>query len=133
MPRPELPGSIIEFQRRFADEAACRQYLFDSRWPDGFSCRECGGDQIGELQRRHVWQCKACGKQTSITAGTVMHATRTDLTLWFWAAYLMSTHTPGMSAVQLQRQLAIARYETAWLMLHKTAPWDGRARTRAAA
>lgn len=71
------------------------------------------------MQRRNVWQCKVCGKQTSVTAGTVMHATRTPLTLWFWAAYLVATHTPGMSAVQLQRQLGITRYETAWLILHK--------------
>lgn len=57
--------------------------------------------------------------QSSITAGTVMHGTRTPLTLWFWAAYLVATHTPGISALQLQRQLGISRYETAWLMLHK--------------
>ena len=48
-----------------------------------------------------------------------MHKTRTPLTLWFWAAYLVGTHTPGISAVQLQRQLAISRYETAWMILHK--------------
>jgi transposase-like protein len=48
-----------------------------------------------------------------------MHGTRTPLRLWFWAAYLVATHTPGISAVQLQRQLAIGRYETAWLMLQK--------------
>ncbi len=48
-----------------------------------------------------------------------MHKTRTPLSLWFWAAYLVTTHTPGISAVQLQRQLGISRYETAWLILHK--------------
>jgi hypothetical protein len=117
--RPSFPGSIVEFQRRFADEDACRAYLFASRWPDGFSCRACGSGAIGALQRRGVWQCRSCGKQSSVTAGTVMHATRTPLTLWFWAAYLVATHTPGISAVQLQRQLGIARYETAWLILHK--------------
>jgi len=54
-----------------------------------------------------------------VTAGTVLHGTRTALTLWFWAAYLVTTHTPGMSAVQLRRQLGMARYETAWTLLHK--------------
>lgn len=54
-----------------------------------------------------------------MTAGTVLHRTRTSLREWFWAAYLVTTHTPGMSALQLQRQLGIARYETAWTMLHK--------------
>jgi transposase-like protein len=41
------------------------------------------------------------------------------LTQWFWAAYLVTTHTPGLSARQLQRQLGIRRYETAWSMLQK--------------
>ena len=54
-----------------------------------------------------------------MTAGTVLHRTRSSLREWFWATYLVTTHTPGMSALQLQRQLGIARYETAWTMLHK--------------
>lgn len=66
-----------------------------------------------------LWQCSACRYQVSVTAGTVLHKTHTPLHLWFWAAYLMSTPTPGLSAVQLQRQLGIGRYETAWMMLHK--------------
>jgi hypothetical protein len=57
--------------------------------------------------------------RTSVTAGTVLHRTRTPLTQWFWAAYLVTTHTPGLSALQLQRQLGIGRYETAWMILHK--------------
>ena len=70
-------------------------------------------------ERRRVWQCTFCGAQTSVTAGTVMHNTQTPLRLWFWAAYLVATHHPGISAVQLQRQLGIARHERAWMMLHK--------------
>ena len=59
------------------------------------------------------------GQQTSVTAGTVMHAARTPLRTWFWAAYLVATHHPGISAKQLQRQLGLSRYETAWLILQK--------------
>lgn len=66
-----------------------------------------------------MWQCKDCGAQTSVTAGTVMHGTRQSLRLWFWAAYLVATHHPGISAVQLRRQLGIGCHETAWMMLHK--------------
>jgi len=110
---------VIEFQRRFADEEACRAYLFASRWPDGFSCPACGGVEVGAEHRRHLWQCRCCGRQTSVTAGTVLHKTRLPLTVWFWAAYLVGTHGPGISALQLQRQLGIARYETAWTILHK--------------
>jgi hypothetical protein len=48
-----------------------------------------------------------------------MHGTRTPLRAWFWAAYLVATHHPGISAKQLQRQLGLSRYETAWLILQK--------------
>ena len=48
-----------------------------------------------------------------------MHRTRTPLRLWFWAAYLMTSTSTGVSAVSLQRHLGLSRYETAWLMLHK--------------
>ena len=49
----------------------------------------------------------------------MLHRTRVPLTQWFWAAYLVSTQTPGFSALQLQRQLGLRRYETAWAMLQK--------------
>jgi transposase-like protein len=119
MSRPDFPVSIVEFQRRFADERACLEYLALSRWPDGFRCPGCGCARAWVLARRHLQECASCGRQTSVTAGTVLDNTRTPLTLWFWAAYLMSTHTPGISAAQLQRQLGISRYETAWLILQK--------------
>jgi transposase-like protein len=119
VPRPVFPRSLLEFQRRFPDEAACRGYLFASRWPDGFCCPGCGGGEIGLEHRRGVWQCRRCGRQTSLTAGTTLHKTRLPLTVWFWAAYLVATHGPGISALQLQRQLGLSRYETAWLLLHK--------------
>lgn len=119
MARPDFPRNILEFQARFADEEACRRYLFESRWPDGFACPRCGGESAGEQPKRRLWECRDCAHQTSVTAGTVMHATRTPLQVWFWAAYLVATHHPGISAVQLQRQLGIGRYETAWLILHK--------------
>ena len=109
----------MEFQERFATEEACREYLFASRWPDGFRCPGCGADRAGGETHRHLWICAACGRQTSVTAGTVMHGTRTPLRLWFWAAYLVATHHPGISAKQLQRQLGLSRYETAWLILQK--------------
>jgi hypothetical protein len=109
----------MEFQERFASEAACLQYLAASRWPEGFVCPACGGRSAWVLERRHLWECAACAQQTSVTAGTVMHKTRTPLRNWFWAAYLVATHHPGISAKQLQRQLGLRRYETAWLILQK--------------
>src|SRR5580704_13587483 len=60
-----------------------------------------------------------CQRDNALTAGTVMERTRTPLSIWFWAAYLVSSHTPGISAVQFQRQLGLIRYETAFQILHK--------------
>ena len=65
------------------------------------------------------WQCVACRAQVSLTAGTVFHNTKTPLTVWFWAAYLAVTDKRGISALLLQRQLGLRRYETAWMLLHK--------------
>src|SRR3954454_14897618 len=90
-----------------------------ARWPDGFRCPRRGAREAYEVAGRELLQCRACRHQASVTAGTVLHRTHVPLRLWFAAAYLITTHTPGFSAVQLQRQLGLARYETAWTMLHK--------------
>ena len=70
-----------------------------------------------ETHRR--WCCVGCRYQVSLTAGTVLHKTKLPLTIWFWAAYLMTTDKRGISALLLQRQLGLRRYETAWMLLHK--------------
>ncbi|MCP4612803.1 MAG: IS1595 family transposase [Planctomycetes bacterium] len=119
MTRPDFPKTIFEFQKRFSTEEACLEYLIQSRWPDGFICPKCGHYEYFWKAQRKLLQCKSCGHQTSATAGTIMHRTKQPLTLWFYAAYLVTTHTPGMSAVQFQRQTGINNYQTAFTMLHK--------------
>src|SRR3954447_798661 len=119
MTRPDFPRTLAEFQGRFASEADCRRYLVACRWPDGFRCPQGGEPDAYELAGRELLQCRACRHQTSVTAGTVLHRTHVPLRLWFAAAYLVTTPTPGFSALQLQRQLGLGRYETAWTMLHK--------------
>ena len=119
MARADFPRTLAEFQERFASEEDCRRYLVACRWPDGFLCPRCGGRDADELAGRALFQCGSCRHQVSVTAGTLLHRTHVPLRLWFAAAYLVATHTPGFSAVQLQRQLGLSRYETAWAMLHK--------------
>lgn len=116
----DFPRSLSEFQRRFPDEAACARYLFAARWPAGFICPACGASRSWELQTKAwTWECAGCGKQTSLTAGTILHHSKLPLTTWFWAAYLMATHSNGISALQLQRQLALGSYKSAWLLCGK--------------
>lgn len=119
MARPPFPKTLREFQRQFASEEACQHYLAVCRWPDGFVCPRCERRRAYELVALRRWQCVACRYQVSLTAGTVLHNTKTPLTAWFWAAYLMTTDKRGVSALLLQHQLALTRYETAWMMLHK--------------
>jgi transposase-like protein len=116
-----FPDTLLDFQRMFPSETACVAYLEELRWPDGFVCPTCkvAGEPQRIRTRLRVLRCKACLEETSVTAGTVMHATRTPLQAWFWAAYLVTAQTPGISALQFQRQLGISRYETAFQMLHK--------------
>lgn len=109
----------MQFQARFGDEEACLEYLYECRWPEGYSCPRCRRRIPWPVPGRGLWECAGCRYQVSLTAGTVLHKTRTPLHLWFWAAYLMTTGTPGISAMQLQRQLGLTRYQTAWTMLHK--------------
>ena len=116
-----FPETLLDFQRLFSDEKACAAYLEDLRWPDGFACPACGekGEPYRIRTRSTLLECRSCRHQASLTAGTVMHGTHTPLQVWFWAAYLVTSQTPGMSAIQFQRQLGIGRYETAFQILHK--------------
>ena len=119
MSRLPFPKTLSAFQSWFATDEACVEYLAESRWPDGYACPRCGHPEAYELTSRPVYKCKKCRYQVSVTAGTVLHGTRLSLRDWFSAAYLIATHTPGISAVQLQRQLGLTRYETAWGRLQK--------------
>src|SRR5262245_17448364 len=105
----------------FPSEATCISYLEELRWPEGFSCSSCGakGEPFRFRNRPPVLRCRFCRRSTRVTAGTIMHATRTPLQVWFWAGYLVTSQTPGMSALQFQRQFGIGRYETAFQILHK--------------
>ncbi len=84
-----------------------------------FICPRCGHGRAYELLKQSRQQCAKCRHQVSLTAGTVLHRTKIPLTYWFWAAYLMTTDKRGMSALLVQQQLGLSRYETAWMMLHK--------------
>ena len=116
-----FPRSLPEFQLMFPNEAACATYLERARWGDGFVCDHCGSPEqpYRFANRPGVCRCRHCNRDASLTAGTVMERTHTPLSVWFWAAYLVTSQTPGMSVVQFQRQLGLPRYETAFQILHK--------------
>ena len=116
-----FPQSLPEFQRLFPNDAACAAYLEKARWDGGFVCGHCQatGEPFRFANRPGVLRCRKCRRDTALTAGTVMALSHTPLSIWFWAAYLVTSQTPGMSATQLQRQLGMSRYETVFPILHK--------------
>lgn len=110
---------FFQFQKRFATEARCRNYLIKRRWPNGFVCPKCQHDCGYFIKTRFVYQCKRCRYQVSVTAGTVFHRTRTPLRKWFWMIYLLSQSKNSYSVLGLQKLLNINLYKTAWMMAHK--------------
>jgi transposase-like protein len=117
--QPKSPSSVFEFQRRFATEEACERYLFAWRWPKGFECPRCQGRKATRLRNRPLYQCTTCYHQASVTAGTALHKSKLPLPVWFWAIFLVARHKKGISALQLQADLGLGSYRTAWLLLHK--------------
>ena len=110
----DRPMSRAAFEARFPDEASCARHLAARRWPDGFVCPACGHDRGWELKRRRAsWECAACGKETSVTAGTIMHRSHLPLKTWFMAVHIVTSHSNGISALQLQAQLGLGSYKSA--------------------
>ncbi len=102
----------------FPDDAACLDYLDWLRWRAGFACPHCGDRRSWRLPdgRR---SCGGCARRISPTAGTIFHRTRTPLTVWFAAAWHITTQKNGASALGLKRVLGLGSYQTAWAMLHR--------------
>lgn len=111
--------SLLGFQKEFSTDQACARHLMSLRWPDGFMCPRCGNHDHWLISTRNLLTCKGCRHQTSLTAGTIFHKTRTPLVKWYWLIYHMAMAKVGVSVAQIQRMLEIKEYKTAWLMAHK--------------
>lgn len=112
------PKDIEELEHNFSTEEACRQYLFQLRWPDGFRCPACNHADAWVLADG-MFKCKGCGHKTSAIAGTVFEGTRKPLVSWFRAIWWLTSQKNGASALGLKRILGLGSYQTAWAWLHK--------------
>jgi transposase-like protein len=114
----DYPRTILEMERRFATDDACRDYLFQLRWPTGFVCPRCAATSAWPATRGR-FVCRSCRHQTSVTAGTIFENTRKPLTLWFRAIWFVTSQKNGASAANIQQILGLGSYQTAWTWLHK--------------
>ena len=115
------PGfSLPEFFDRFGTEQQCQYALEQARWPNGFICPNCGEYKHSLVYRDNLklWQCTACRKQTSLTAGTIFESTRLPLRLWFLGIYHLTQPKNNVSALELKRLLGIS-YKASWRLKHK--------------
>lgn len=102
----------------FSTEQHCVSYLFQKRWPRGFSCPFCGMPQK-EMAPAHTVVCRYCRKQTSITAHTLMHGSKKSLIGWMRVSWQFCKNDQGISARELQRLMELSCYHTAWSWLQK--------------
>ena len=115
----DFPKNEIEFDHRFSDPKACYQYLFDQKWPDGFTCKKCGHTKYW-LSARNLYICTQCEHTHSLTAGTIMDSTKSPITYWFIKAmWRFTERKSGINATNLKELLGFGSYGTAWTWLQK--------------
>ncbi|WP_168120173.1 transposase [Paenibacillus sp. HB172176] len=116
----DIDGILKQFNQRFEDEEACVSFLYELKWPNGFRCSECGYHHAYTIASRKqtLYECASCAKQTTLTANTLFHKSRTPLSKWLLSLYIVTFYEKGVNAVQLQELLSVT-YKTAWNILHK--------------
>lgn len=110
--------SFYEWQKKFSTDSKCMRHLAQLRWPQGFQCPHCGHDHGYFISTRERYECSQCHKQTSLTAGTLFHATKLPLTKWFWAIYWVASDKGGISALRLSKLIGV-NWRSAYSMLNK--------------
>lgn len=116
MKMPEI--SLLEWQKHYGTERACAKELTKIRWPEGFQCPACGSIKACYIATRKLYQCSKCRHQVSITADTLLHATKLPLVKWFWVIYLVASDKGGISALRISKHLGVS-WITARNMLRK--------------
>ncbi len=112
------PENQIEFRKMFNTELDCLKYLKAIRWPSGFVCPVCGS--IRNWEKKNLrYECRDCGKETTVTSGTIFHRSTKPLLVWFIAIWWVIAQKNGVSAKGLQKILGLGSYQTAWTWLHK--------------
>jgi transposase-like protein len=114
----DYPKTFAELEKRFATEAACREYLASLRWQDGFACPRCGFGK-GWRMSKSLMLCGSCRHQASVTQGTIFQGSHLAMATWFRIMWHVCAQKNGMSALGLQRAMGLGSYRTAWMALHK--------------
>jgi len=82
------PTNLLEAILYFSDLDVATAYVAGLRWPDGFVCPQCGGQEYSYVSTRRLWKCKSCKKQSSVKAGTIFEDSALGLDKWLPAIWL---------------------------------------------
>ena len=112
--------SILQFQKHFDTDEKCRTYLELQRWGNTPCCPFCASINVTRLKVGKRFQCneKQCRTKFSVTVKTVFENTKIPLTKWFFAMYILSNHSKGISSLQLADWLDVTQ-ATAWFLNHR--------------
>lgn len=113
------PQTLLEAVRHFADKDARQAYMIMIKWPDGrIVCPKCDSDNVGKIETRRLFKCRACRKQFSAKTGTIFEDSPLGLDKWFVAVWLIANAKNGVSSCELARAIGITQ-KSAWFMLHR--------------
>lgn len=109
-----------QFQAEFPDDDACLAKIMEQKHGGTeITCPGCGADsKFSRIKKRRAYACQHCGHHIYPCAGTIFEKSRTPLTDWFFAMYLMTSTRHGVAAKELERQIGCT-YKTAWRMAHE--------------
>jgi len=113
-----FPETLIEAVRHFSDEAVCRDFMAQLRWPDGVVCPRCEAMTIGYIASRSLWRCKACKYEFTVKKGTIFEDSPIPLSKWLPALWMYSSFKKGVSSHQLAKNLGVTQ-KSAWFMAHR--------------
>ena len=113
-----LPATLHEAIRYFADPDVALTFLVCLRWPHGVFCPACNAKNPGFLKTRRIWKCRDCGRQFSVKLGTIFEDSPIGLDRWLPALWMLANSKNGISSYELGRALGVTQ-KTAWFMLHR--------------
>lgn len=112
------PKSEAEIRVQLNDESWCTAYAYRLRWPQGFVCPACATEHQGYVQPEKPL-CRACGRNSSITAGTILHGSKKSIATWLQALWWLSGERTSVSIGKLKRHLGFNSYQTCWAWMKK--------------
>ncbi len=110
--------NLGDFDAKFPNEQACRDFFEQIRWNGHISCPNCGSQETSKFKSGKLYWCKDCKKQFTVRVGTIFEDSALPLRKWFLAIYLLTSRKKGISSVQLSKDIGVTQ-KTAWFMLHR--------------